>query len=265
MEIKSIDFVSYLKLSQDSDAFIFSEQFSPFLEIQLDSSFSNNSLEFNYYTAGTTDDPDNYSLIDNDKKELYNKLYKINPFSSNNAEKFYLVDEKKESLEHKVQEENISEDALKFLNIFFNKSSMENKISDNILSYQKDDYLDFSLGKRRFELSNIKVEEPNIVNFERVDEQRSPTVYDFTTEVNNTTVVNEVKSEIINNMNETINKFEQNILKSTVNKQEIVNMENKIVQIFEEKLDQKESAIIKTIQEQNKKDMNRSIRDLLNS
>lgn len=265
MENNSIDFVSYKKLSQDSDAFIFSNQFSPFFEIQLDSSFSNDSLDLNFYTAGSTDNPDSYNLVKSNKSELQNKLYKINVFSSNNIDKFYLVDESDKAMENNIVEENISEDALKFLMIFSNKPNIQKNNKDSILSFQNEEYSEFLLGKRRFEISSVRMEEPNIVDFERSYEQSNPIVYDFTSEVNNTTVVNEVKSEIINNMNETINKFEQNILKNTVNKLEIQNMETKIVQIFEEKLDQKESSIIKTIQEQNKKDLNRSIKDLLNS
>ena len=264
MSEKSIFFVNYNKLSQESDAFFFLDSLAAFYEFELDSNFSSVNNSEQVHTLGNTNNPNEVSINNNIKVKNTNLLNKINPFNSNFSQIIELYDSSENENQTIQDDETLSKESLIFLNLFFNKKQSNNT---NIikLSFFNNNFIDFELKNRSFDNISFKNNNIDLESIDIKDYNSSPTVYDFTSETNNTTVVNEVKSEIINNLNETINKFEQNILKTTVNKQEIINLENKIVQKFEEKLDQKESSIIKTIQDQNKKDINRSIKDLLNS
>lgn len=94
----------------------------------------------------------------------------------------------------------------------------------------------------------------------------NPTFNDFSSVVNNTQIIQEVKEEIINNVNQSINTINQTINNhQQITKNEIKNVENKIVQVIEEKLEQQEVQIIDKISEKSKKDLNQFKRDLLNS
>ena len=78
--------ISYKSISQESDAFIFSEQFVPYYELEINGIFSADNLEFEKYTAGSTDNPEDYKLPDVNNIVLPNKLSRINAFNKNNKE-----------------------------------------------------------------------------------------------------------------------------------------------------------------------------------
>ena len=83
MEDESISFLRYVKIAQDSDAFFHSSQFCPFIEVKLSTAHTNLPLEANFYTAGTTNDPEDYNLPETKTSVNPKKLIRINPFSSN--------------------------------------------------------------------------------------------------------------------------------------------------------------------------------------
>ena len=117
MEDKSISFLRYVKIAQESDAFFESEQFCPFIRVQLSTNHSNLPLDANFYTAGNTNNPEDYSLPDISDTVSPKKLIRINPFNSNFTDKIntYDFDFNEEIIQEEVYEPFVNEEAKRLL------------------------------------------------------------------------------------------------------------------------------------------------------
>lgn len=305
MSSKSIEFLKYLNLSQNSDAFIFIDKLESFIEVKLSQEFSNNILDFDKYTAGNTKNPDDYKLPSVENIVNPEKLIRINPFnnSKNTEVKIFQYGEEKYFLKNNqknIPDEIIASDSLKFL-FEFKKKTNERKIFSNEIELNKYNFLEekLVLNPRYNDESsnNIPIEyatknidskdkdnkeiinnetikniqninrTKNIINDIEYDINNLSSSYfnDFTTINNTSKVVNEVKNEIINTVNQNIVNLEKKILSQTVSNFEMNNIQNNIVKNIQNHLDQKESAILEKIDEKSKKDLNKFKNDFLNS
>ena len=329
MEEKSIGFVKYSKLSQESDAFFYNEKLSPYFDLEIFGNHSANNLENEDYTAGTTNDPDDYELPDITSTILPNKLLRLNSFNNSSKQKLFALDDFENSeftfpkIEEKTEEEKYIEtnfmasDAFRFMNLLKNKNIKINKNTENnkiSISSNKLNIVEIIIDERKLTLPSvvestnegirnllpIGEKSNNITNINNTEEftTQKNELYDYTTvinnsrmesvssndfsydiynnvsssyndfsqQVNNTQIIQEVKDEIINNVSQTINNIQNTIQnQQNITKTEIKNVENKIIQVIEEKLDEKETKIIDKISEQSKKDLSQFKRDFLNS
>jgi hypothetical protein len=93
----------------------------------------------------------------------------------------------------------------------------------------------------------------------------SKSVYDFTTSSENNTVINEVKNELIVHMDQKINNLENKIFNQNITRNEINQIENKIIQVIESKLQKTEDQIIEKIDERSTEKINKFKNNFLNS
>ena len=91
MEEESIGWVNYNKLSPDSDAFFYSVDFIPLIQYKTGAPVSAEDLENEKYTAGSTNDPDDFSLPDIEPLVKPERLGRINSFYSSNSNKIRLL------------------------------------------------------------------------------------------------------------------------------------------------------------------------------
>jgi hypothetical protein len=82
MKQSNIEWFKYNKIFSASDAFIYLEDLVAYLHYQSGTDLSAAELPANFYTAGTTDNPEDYSLPE--VKNL-NKLSRINSFNKNSS------------------------------------------------------------------------------------------------------------------------------------------------------------------------------------
>ena len=82
MKQSNIEWFKYNKIISASDAFIYLEDLVAYLHYQSGTDLSAAELPANFYTAGTTDNPEDYSLPE--VKNL-NKLSRINSFNKNSS------------------------------------------------------------------------------------------------------------------------------------------------------------------------------------
>jgi hypothetical protein len=82
MKQSNIEWFKYNKIFSASDAFIYLEDLVAYLHYQSGTDISAAELPANFYTAGTTDNPEDYSLPE--VKNL-NKLSRINSFNKNSS------------------------------------------------------------------------------------------------------------------------------------------------------------------------------------
>ena len=255
--------ISYKSISQESDAFIFSEQFVPYFELEINGIFSADNLEFEKYTAGSTDNPEDYKLPDVNNIVLPNKLSKINAFNKNNKESLLIsCDNLETNNESNIDLDLISEDALLFAQFFNNRETKikRKKSNDNsvYISESDDTFEEITLKHRFFsnetsksidENYSVNVEKesksdnanPNIVNdirnsssinnnkyeYKTIKEgskivnsdqnfsydlysDRSTNVYDFTSKIDQSSFLTEMKNELILNFDQKITKLENN-------------------------------------------------------
>lgn len=310
MNKKSIGFVRYAKLSGESDAFFSSDKFKPYFEIEISQNFSSKKLDYENYTAGNTDDPDDYKLPDIENIILPQKLLRINPFNKLQDVniKTFQYDQKKYFQEkensNNKSDEQISEESLKFL-LFLNNKEVKKELKkdsdiifnsekyeeDNLILNQRAFYNDnnsslSSFDTRDFEFNIDKKNDKqtqkelkntqNIINNTRIknsinefeydiNNNSSNSYNDFTNITNTSNIIETVKNEFINTVNETVNKMEKKILEQTVSNTHIKNIETNIVQVIENKLDEKEKSIIEKIDNKQKKDLDKFKHNFLNS
>ena len=328
MENKSIGFVKYLKLSQESDAFFDCEKLSPFFDLEIFGIFSSTIIKQENYTAGTTTDPDDYDLPDISLITLPNRLLRLNSFNKNQKNKIISIDNKEQSeykipdLETKSEEETflennfIATDAFKLFSLMKIKNIKENKVIQSnkiVLSSNIPNKIEFEIGERKYvqntiveqssdnrPILNINGSGDNTTNIQNIEEIVNKNIdkYDYNTTINasriqstnstdfsydvyssttssyndfssvnnNTQIIQEVKEEIISNVNQSINNINSTINNhQQITKQEINNVENKIVQVIEQRLEEQEAQIVDKISEKSKKDLAQFKRDLLNS
>jgi hypothetical protein len=82
MKQSNIEWFKYNKIFSASDAFIYLEDLVAYLHYQSGTDLSAAELPANFYTAGTTDNPEDYSLPEVKK---FNKLSRINSFNKNSS------------------------------------------------------------------------------------------------------------------------------------------------------------------------------------
>lgn len=82
MKQNSIEWLKYNKIFSASDAFIYVDDLVAYLHYQSGTDLQAAQLPANFYTAGTTDNPEDYSLPE--VKNL-NKLSRINSFNKNSS------------------------------------------------------------------------------------------------------------------------------------------------------------------------------------
>lgn len=318
MEHKSISFLRYVKVAQESDAFFESEQFCPFIRVKLSTNHSNLPLEANYYTAGNTNNPEDYTLPDISETVSPKKLIRINPFNSNSTDKIttYEFNSDDEIVEEDVFEPFVNEEAKKLLAFMKNRPKQKSKNSNtdlelksssysehvfeirsrnfeensNKFSYEENENMTLSDGSKVSSTSKIpttnKIENNTQVfnnkeihidaknqsieyksddnNYEIVN-QSFPTNIDFTNNFNSTNIVNEIKTEIINEVNSSITKLENTFINQSITRNEITKVENNIIKVIEEKMVERDSKLLEKIEEKTKKDLKSFSRDFLNS
>lgn len=310
--------ISYKSISQESDAFIFSEQFVPYFDIEINGIFSADNLEFEKYTAGSTDNPEDYKLPDVNNIVLPNKLSRINVFNKNNKESLLVSCNNSETAnESSIDLELISEDALLFAQFFNNRETKikRKKSNDNsvYISKSDDSFEEITLKHRFFsnetsksidENYSINVEKesksdnanPNIVNdirntssinnnkyeYKTIKEgsriinsdqnfsydlysDRSTNVYDFTSKVDQSSFLTEMKNELILNFDQKITKLENNVVNNNITRQEINQIENNIVQVIENKLKHTEEQILEKIDQKSDEKIKKFRNNFLNS
>jgi hypothetical protein len=318
MEDKSISFLRYVKIAQESDAFFESEQFCPFIRVQLSTHHSNLPLEANFYTAGNTNNPEDYSLPDISDTVSPKKLIRINPFNSNFTDKIntYDFDFNEEIIQEEVYEPFVNEEAKRLLSFMKNKSKQKLKISNTDLLLKTSSYSEytFEIKSRNFEEKSDKFsyeenesitlndgtkvnsssKNPSINKTENntniynnkeihvdtakqqieykagdirydIQNQSFSTNIDFTNNFSTTNIVNEIKTEIIQEVNSSINKLENTFINQSVTRNEITKVENNIIKVIEEKLVERDSKLLEKIEEKTKKDLKSFSRDFLNS
>jgi hypothetical protein len=310
--------ISYKSISQESDAFIFSEQFVPYFDLEINGIFSADNLEFEKYTAGSTDNPEDYKLPDVNNIVLPNKLSRINVFNKNNKESLLVsCDNSETANESSIDLELISEDALLFAQFFNNRETKikRKKSNDNsvYISKSDDSFEEITLKHRFFsneksksidENYSINVEKesksdnanPNIVNdirntssinnnkyeYKTIKEgsriinsdqnfsydlysDRSTNVYDFTSKVDQSSFLTEMKNELILNFDQKITKLENNVVNNNITRQEINQIENNIVQVIENKLKHTEEQILEKIDQKSDEKIKKFRNNFLNS
>ena len=318
MEDKSISFLRYVKIAQESDAFFESDQFCPFIRVQLSTHHSNLPLEANFYTAGNTNNPEDYSLPDISDTVSPKKLIRINPFNSNSTDKIntYDFDSNEETIQEEVYEPYVNEEAKKILSFMKNRSKQKSKISNTDLQLKTSSYSEytFEIRSRNFEEKsdkfsyeenesitlndgtkvNASSKNPSINKTENstniynnkeihvdttkqqieykagdirydIQNQNFSTNIDFTNNFSTTNIVNEIKTEIIQEFNSSINKLENTFINQSVTRNEITKVENNIIKVIEEKLVERDSKLLEKIEEKTKKDLKSFTRDFLNS
>jgi hypothetical protein len=318
MNKESIEWLTYSKINQLSDAFIFSSQFTAFFETEFSTNFSTKALPREKYTAGSTLDTDDYELKDISTVLMPQKLFRINPFESNNIENIIvnISNDNYEQEEISFTEPYISDEAKKFLTLFMkkNKEISSKKVLSEI-KFGEDDVKNeiFTISPRNY---NPIVTENNKTNFDvisssNVNNNQKPntvnnitkeniisnnnkqeiynnnsetrieynsgdisydisnpsysTNYDFTYHENTTTVINEMKQEIINEVKTDINKLEQNFFNTTVHKQELINVENKITNNIQNIVQEHEKSILEKVEKRQEKSLSDFTRKFLNS
>jgi hypothetical protein len=318
MNPESINFVNYNKISQESDAFIFSDQFIPYFELEISGNFNADSLDLEKYTAGTTDNPEDYSLSNVDYIVNPQKLSRINPFNKNSKELIYSLKDSDESIKPIISQPDVmSEDAIVFFNFINNRDDAvtKKKTTENhvFISKAEEEFEEFVINQRFFSnMSNSSIEETKSSNIQEIKEDgksstsiyneyknntivkknkydyrtiledsrvneinkqfsydiynsESKSVYDFTTRSENNTVINEVKNELIVHMDQKINNLENKIFNQNITRNEINQIENKIIQVIESKLQKTEDQIIEKIDERSTEKINKFKNNFLNS
>jgi hypothetical protein len=318
MNPESINFVNYNKISQESDAFIFSDQFIPYFELEISGNFNADSLDLEKYTAGTTDNPEDYSLSNVDYIVNPQKLSRINPFNKNSKELIYSLKDSDESIKPIISQPDVmSEDAIAFFNFINNRDDAvtKKKTTENhvFISKAEEEFEEFVINQRFFSnMSNSSIEETKSSNIQEIKEDgnsstnvyneyknntivkknkydyrtiledsrvneinkqfsydiynsESKSVYDFTTSSENNTVINEVKNELIVHMDQKINNLENKIFNQNITRNEINQIENKIIQVIESKLQKTEDQIIEKIDERSTEKINKFKNNFLNS
>jgi hypothetical protein len=90
MKKESIEMVSYEKLSYQSDAFLDLNGLEPFINFIVDENYSTQILSLDKYTAGSSDNPDDFSLPEHKHITKPESLLRLNPFNNINKSSILL-------------------------------------------------------------------------------------------------------------------------------------------------------------------------------
>ena len=89
--MSDIDFIEYDKISIQSDAFVSSAELNCYFQYLPTTKAISYNIKKELHTAGTTEDPDDYTIPDVSNKILPRKIFRINPFHTNYSEKLELI------------------------------------------------------------------------------------------------------------------------------------------------------------------------------
>jgi len=137
MKQNDIEWLKYNKIFSASDAFIYVDDLVAYLHYQSGTDLSAAQLPANFYTAGTTDNPEDYSLPE---VKNFNKLSRINSFNKNSSIAIHSYLEGLESdsvYPQQITVENIDQDEDELIN-FDSKIFLE-----QLKKLQKTKYNDF--------------------------------------------------------------------------------------------------------------------------
>ena len=262
MDNSNINFVNYKSISQESDAFIFSDQFTPFISLEISGIYNSKKLENLKYTAGTTNNPNDFKLPQIHHVVLPNKLMRMNPFSKTNNFEFLSEDFVEEEIqEEQKQDEIIADESLEFLQFMNKIEKQESKIkpTDSFYISKYTDTTNQSLGPRSFvnQVSNNNIQENTnfdfvpdkngnntneIIKETNIINKQNTSRFDYNTfnNVNRTQVNNEYFSSDIYNGGDA-NYFD--FTSQTTQQQNIKNITNEIVTNIENKINNLENKI----------------------
>lgn len=246
MKQNNIEWTKYDKINSASDAFIYLDDLIPFINYESGTDLSSSLLPPNFYTAGTSDNPDDYSIPE---VKNYNKLSRLNPFNKNSN---FSVHSYQEGLENEslypqetnsssIQSENIeliNNDSKLFLDMLKQLQSsgfkkIESFIETFNTSNKKLSTVYFDIKPRAYFESNQTelIEEESVVeeksdhksntNEEKVEEVIVQEINDERYEFNNEEI-----SIDINNFNDSVIFEDQVITTNQVQNDTVINVEN---------------------------------------
>ena len=88
MSLDEFNFISYNKITNQSDAFITSDELNCYVQYVPSSKALSHKIKKEAHTAGTTNDVNDYKIPDISRQLNPKKLYRINPFHKNSSEFF---------------------------------------------------------------------------------------------------------------------------------------------------------------------------------
>ena len=126
-----------------------------------------------------------------------------------------------------------------------------------------------SINNNKYEYKTIK-EGSKIVNSDQnfsydLYSDRSTNVYDFTSKIDQSSFLTEMKNELILNFDQKITKLENNVVNNNITRQEINQIENNIVQVIENKLKHTEEQILEKIDQKSDEKIKKFRNNFLNS
>ena len=80
MSLDEFNFISYNKITNQSDAFITSDELNCYVQYVPSSKALSHKIKKEAHTAGTTNDVNDYKIPDISRQLNPKKLYRINPF-----------------------------------------------------------------------------------------------------------------------------------------------------------------------------------------
>ena len=86
MSLDEFNFISYNKITNQSDAFITSDELNCYVQYVPSSKALSHKIKKEAHTAGTTNDVNDYKIPDISRQLNPKKLYRINPFHKNSSE-----------------------------------------------------------------------------------------------------------------------------------------------------------------------------------
>lgn len=86
MSLDEFNFISYNKITNQSDAFITSDELNCYVQYVPSSKALSHKIKKEAHTAGTTNDVNDYKVPDISRQLNPKKLYRINPFHKNSSE-----------------------------------------------------------------------------------------------------------------------------------------------------------------------------------
>lgn len=254
-----VGFISYNSLNYESDAFLQLDNIDTFYDFEIYGKFSNNKLDNEKYTAGNTNNPDDYSLPNIEKIINPNSILRLNPFEKISTNSIDLHDI--EFNEEEKEEELISQESINILNYFKNNKKQNNSkkhfsniifssdnsiignfeikprnINQNISSKYDENFNQVQMYPSNEKVENILNEvynSQNITNTEfdyntSIQNNRNVNSYnDFSYDVNNSNSFNYHDFTENNNTFNVMNEFKSEVLQKIDNT--INNLEQKII------------------------------------
>lgn len=236
MDIKSVGFVEYNKISSESDAFLSLDKFSPLLEFKTSNNFKNKIKDYPLIVDS--------EIKNNILEDESTFLIKINPFDKNCSTKI-------KSINHRNDEYSIK--------IVKNKTNeLTNNDQRKLIFLTESKQQNFELKPREFK-KNIEKE---VSEFDYKPKQ----IYEIKPQQDNSKLMIEIKKELDESI-EIINKNQDRKIDET-NKfitQKFNEFDKQIKIVIKEELKDSEDKLLIKTDERNKKELENFKRNLLRS